>query len=114
MARIRRGLKRRIAGRLGHLDNAAAAALLAGLDCSRLQHVVAAHLSAAEQYAGTRPGARLPAPSTARRTGSAIATQAEGSDWLEIRAPLNDGCRFLAARDRRAKKKPAQGRLFLQ
>ncbi|MBK9595992.1 MAG: MBL fold metallo-hydrolase [Rhodocyclales bacterium] len=38
-------LKRRIAGRFGHLDNAAAAALLAGLDTSRLQHLIAAHLS---------------------------------------------------------------------
>ncbi|GAB4447247.1 MAG: MBL fold metallo-hydrolase [Rhodocyclaceae bacterium] len=38
-------LKQRIAGRYGHLDNAAAAALLAVLDTRRLQHVVAAHLS---------------------------------------------------------------------
>lgn len=39
------GLKARILGRYGHLDNRAAAGLLARLDCSRLQHVVAAHLS---------------------------------------------------------------------
>ncbi|MDA8095393.1 MAG: MBL fold metallo-hydrolase [Betaproteobacteria bacterium] len=38
-------LKERISGRFGHLDNAAAASLLASLDQSRLQHVVAAHLS---------------------------------------------------------------------
>lgn len=38
-------LKRRIAGRLGHLENSAAAALLVQIDCSRLQHLVAAHLS---------------------------------------------------------------------
>lgn len=38
-------LKARIAGRFGHLDNGAAAALLARLDRKRLQHVVAAHLS---------------------------------------------------------------------
>lgn len=38
-------LKRRIAGRQGHLDNPTAASLLAQIDCSRLQHVVAAHLS---------------------------------------------------------------------
>lgn len=38
-------LKARIAGPHGHLDNDAAAALLAGLDGRRLQHVVAAHLS---------------------------------------------------------------------
>lgn len=38
-------LKRRIAGRFGHLDNAAAADLLALIDHRRLRHVVAAHLS---------------------------------------------------------------------
>lgn len=38
-------LKARIAGPHGHLDNDAAAALLAGLDGRRLQHLVAAHLS---------------------------------------------------------------------
>jgi phosphoribosyl 1,2-cyclic phosphodiesterase len=38
-------LKARIAGRFGHLDNAAASGLLRRIDCSRLQHVVAAHLS---------------------------------------------------------------------
>lgn len=38
-------LKRRIAGRLGHLENGAAADLLGRIDCSRLQHLVAAHLS---------------------------------------------------------------------
>ncbi|HEU5284183.1 MAG TPA: MBL fold metallo-hydrolase [Burkholderiales bacterium] len=38
-------LKQRIASRYGHLDNAAAAALLGAPDCSRLQHLVAAHLS---------------------------------------------------------------------
>lgn len=38
-------VKERIAGRYGHLDNHAAARLLATLDRSRLQHLVAAHLS---------------------------------------------------------------------
>lgn len=38
-------LKRRISGRLGHLDNDAAAGLLRQIDTRRLQHVVAAHLS---------------------------------------------------------------------
>jgi phosphoribosyl 1,2-cyclic phosphodiesterase len=40
-----RSLKARISGRLGHMDNATAAALLSAIDCSRLKHVVAAHLS---------------------------------------------------------------------
>ena len=38
-------LKQRIAGRFGHLHNEAAATLLAALDTSRLQHIIAAHLS---------------------------------------------------------------------
>lgn len=38
-------LKQRVAGRFGHLDNSAAARLLANLDNGRLQHVIAAHLS---------------------------------------------------------------------
>jgi phosphoribosyl 1,2-cyclic phosphodiesterase len=38
-------LKQRVGGPLGHLDNDAAATLLARLDCSRLQHLVAMHLS---------------------------------------------------------------------
>lgn len=38
-------LKRRIAGRFGHLENGVAAALLREIDCSSLQHLVAAHLS---------------------------------------------------------------------
>src|ERR1039457_6183696 len=38
-------LKRRISSLYGHLDNATAAALLAKFDISKLQHLVAAHLS---------------------------------------------------------------------
>lgn len=38
-------LKRRIASRYGHLENSVAAELLGSIDCSRLQHLVAAHLS---------------------------------------------------------------------
>lgn len=39
------GLKKRVASRVGHLDNAAAARILANIDCSRLQHLIAAHIS---------------------------------------------------------------------
>ena len=38
-------LKQRIAGRLGHLHNEAAAGILANIDTSRLKHIIAAHLS---------------------------------------------------------------------
>lgn len=38
-------LKKRVGGRYGHLNNGQAAELLAGVDSSRLQHIVAAHIS---------------------------------------------------------------------
>jgi phosphoribosyl 1,2-cyclic phosphodiesterase len=38
-------LKQRVGSRLGHLDNLASARLLAKLDNSNLQHIIAAHLS---------------------------------------------------------------------
>lgn len=44
-SRYPHSLKQRIAGQFGHLDNQAAADLLARLDTSRLQHLIAAHLS---------------------------------------------------------------------
>jgi len=39
------GLKRRVAGRFGHLSNADAGRLVAALDRSRMRHLIAAHLS---------------------------------------------------------------------
>jgi phosphoribosyl 1,2-cyclic phosphodiesterase len=77
-------LKRRIGSRFGHLDNAAAAALLAGLDCSRLQHLVAAHLS---QQNNTPALARAALAGVLNCAADwiQVATQAGGSDWLEIR-----------------------------
>lgn len=39
------GLKKRVASRVGHLDNQTAARILANIDCSRLQHLIAAHIS---------------------------------------------------------------------
>lgn len=38
-------LKKRVAGKFGHLDNATAAMLLSKIDCTKLKHVIAAHLS---------------------------------------------------------------------
>lgn len=76
-------LKRRIASRLGHLDNEAAAALLGAIDTSRMQHVIAAHLSQQNNM-----------PALARRslasvlgcseTWIGVACQEEGFDWRAI------------------------------
>ena len=76
-------LKKRVAGKFGHLDNLTAASLLAGIDCSRLKHILAAHLSQRNN---------LPALATAALAGAlgcepgwiGIAEQVNGFDWREI------------------------------
>jgi phosphoribosyl 1,2-cyclic phosphodiesterase len=76
-------LKRRIAGNFGHLDNQAAGSLLAALDRSKLQHVVAAHLS--EQ--NNRPDlARAALASALGCSGDwiGVADQGTGFAWREI------------------------------
>ncbi len=78
-------LKQRISGRLGHMDNATAAGLLRVLhkENSRMQHVIAAHLSKQNNT-----------PALARRALAealgcddgwiGVATQDEGFGWREI------------------------------
>jgi phosphoribosyl 1,2-cyclic phosphodiesterase len=76
-------LKQRVSGRLGHLDNLAAASLLESMDRSRLQHVVAAHLS--EQ--NNRPElarAALAGPLGCRPQEVAVADQRTGFDWRKL------------------------------
>ena len=74
-------LKQRIAGRFGHLDNQSAADLLAALDRSRLQHVVAAHLSAHNNT-----------PALARAALAAVLGCSP--DWIEV-ASQDEGCAWL-------------------
>ncbi|TAK86425.1 MAG: MBL fold metallo-hydrolase [Betaproteobacteria bacterium] len=76
-------LKQRIAGPFGHLDNADSAKLLAALDCSRLQHLVGAHLS--EQ--NNRPEiarAALAAAIRCEESWISLATQAGGFGWRDL------------------------------
>lgn len=76
-------LKQRIAGRLGHLANDAAADLLARLDRSRLRHVVAAHLS----QSNNRPELAREALAEALGCSAdwvAVADQHEGLDWRQV------------------------------
>jgi phosphoribosyl 1,2-cyclic phosphodiesterase len=77
-------LKKRIAGPFGHLNNGASQKLLAALDRSRLQHVIAAHLSQQNNKPGLARGA------LARALGCAeewigIASQEEGFGWRDLR-----------------------------
>ena len=76
-------LKTRIASRLGHLDNSAAAGLLAGLDLSRLQHVVAAHLSESNNRPELARGALAAALGCAAHWIE-VADQQTGLGWRQL------------------------------
>ena len=76
-------LKRRISGRLGHLDNDTAARILSGIDCSRLQHFIAAHLSA-QNNTPALARAAMAGALKCEETWIGIATQADGFEWREI------------------------------
>ena len=77
-----RWLKQRIAGPFGHLDNEDSARLLGALDCSRLKHLIGAHLS----ESNNRPD--LARAVLARALGCAetwigLASQDEGFSWRD-------------------------------
>ena len=76
-------LKARIAGRYGHLDNASSAAILESIKHSRLQHVIAAHLS---QQNNTPELARaaLAAALGCEAGWVEVASQEEGFGWRDI------------------------------
>ena len=75
-------LKQRIAGPFGHLDNEDSGRLLGQLDCSRLKHLIGAHLS----ESNNRPD--LARAALARGLGCehswiGLASQDAGFDWRE-------------------------------
>ena len=76
-------LKERIGSRLGHLDNDTAAELVRGLDCSRLAHLVAAHLSQQNNTPDLARAALAGALGCAP-DWIAVATQDSGFAWREI------------------------------
>jgi len=76
-------LKARIAGRYGHLDNLAAAGLLAALDRGRLQHLIAAHLSEHNNAPSLARGALAEVAGCAP-DWIGIAGQEDGFGWREI------------------------------
>jgi phosphoribosyl 1,2-cyclic phosphodiesterase len=78
-----RWLKQRIAGPFGHLDNEDSARLLAALDCSKLKHIIGAHLS----ESNNRP--EIARAALARALGCeeswiGLATQADGFGWRDL------------------------------
>lgn len=76
-------LKRRIAGRFGHLDNDAAGQLLGRLDTSRLVHLIAAHLSR-QNNTPELARAALATALGCEPDWIGVADQATGFDWREI------------------------------
>jgi phosphoribosyl 1,2-cyclic phosphodiesterase len=76
-------LKQRVGGRLGHLSNDEAAALLARLDNSRLRHIVAAHLSRKNNLPELAVRA-LSAALNCKEEWVAVATQNDGLGWREL------------------------------
>jgi phosphoribosyl 1,2-cyclic phosphodiesterase len=76
-------LKRRVGGPLGHLSNAQAAALLERLDTSRLQHLVAAHLSDTNNRPALAQTA-LAAALGCETRWVGVADQERGLDWRAI------------------------------
>ncbi len=76
-------LKRRILGRYGHLDNAAAAVLLARVAGPGLKHVVAAHLSE-ENNAPELARSALAGALGCEEHWIGVADQEDGLNWREI------------------------------
>jgi len=76
-------LKSRVAGPMGHLANAAAAELVQSMDCSRLQHVIAAHLSEKNNTPALARAA-LAAALNCEEEWICVATQEEGFAWRQI------------------------------
>jgi phosphoribosyl 1,2-cyclic phosphodiesterase len=76
-------LKTRIGGGYGHLPNAAAAAILAAIDHSRLRHVVAAHLSAQNNTPALAQAA-LAAVMGCAPEWIGVAAQDGGFDWRSL------------------------------
>ncbi len=77
-------LKRRIAGDFGHLDNRATGVLLREVAGSRLQHVVAAHLSEENNTAALARAALADALGCAS-DWIGVASQAAGCSWRTLR-----------------------------
>jgi phosphoribosyl 1,2-cyclic phosphodiesterase len=76
-------LKHRVGGRLGHLNNQDAAGILGRLDVSRLQHLVAAHLSRKNNTAALAVQA-LSGALDCETSWIGVATQEEGFAWREM------------------------------
>lgn len=76
-------LKQRVGGRFGHLNNAESAGILASLDVSCLQHLIAAHLSKRNNLPELAVRA-LAGAIGCEESWIGVASQDEGFGWREI------------------------------
>ncbi len=76
-------LKKRVGGEMGHLENSAAAELLAKLERSKLQHLIAAHLSA-KNNTPLLAKAALANVAGCTLDWIGVADQILGFDWREV------------------------------
>lgn len=77
------GLKQRISGKFGHLENSVSAELLKKLDQTRLQHVIAAHLSE-KNNSPLLVQAALSEALGCENNWVGVADQNQGFDWRQI------------------------------
>ena len=77
-----RWLKQRIAGPFGHLDNEDSGRLLGALDCSRLKHLIGAHLSQ-QNNKPELARAALARAMNCEESWIQLATQDGGFEWRE-------------------------------
>ena len=78
-----KSLKQRVGGRLGHLENASSAMLLSKLDCSLLQHLIAAHLSETNNTPQLAQSA-LSGAINCSPDWIGVADQSNGFDWRQL------------------------------
>ncbi|MGI9296921.1 MAG: MBL fold metallo-hydrolase [Gammaproteobacteria bacterium] len=76
-------LKKRIAGKYGHLENDAAAELVARVDSARLRYVVAAHLS---EHNNAEARVRKTLSRACDSQKITVADQKNGSEWIAVPA----------------------------
>ena len=76
-------LKQRVSGRTGHLSNEQAADLLDSLDCSGLQHIVAAHMSEKNNHPSL-VSASFSAALGCHDDWIIQAGQSSGTEWLSL------------------------------
>ncbi|TFH06806.1 MAG: MBL fold metallo-hydrolase [Nitrosomonadales bacterium] len=76
-------LKQRVGGRFGHLENAASAQILEKLDCSLLQHLIAAHLSKINNTPKLAQSA-LSGAINCNLDWIGVAEQSMGFDWRQL------------------------------